>query len=385
MEREQAVVAGAGAAGLAAAAMMKKAGIPTTVLEKSDAVGTSWRRRYDSLRLNTLRWSSALPGYRLHRSYGRWPSRDDWVGYLERYADHHGLDVRFEHELERVDRADGGWLLTTSEGPIESENVVIALGLDHDPDVPDWPGREGFAGELIHASEYRNPKPFEGREVLIVGPGNTGSEIAHDLVQGGAKLPLRASMRTPPNIVNREQLGLPIMHVLALTSEWMPNRIFDSNVRSFQRLMFGNLSRYGIARSPYGAKQNVEERGVAPLVDDGFVEDLKRGEIEIVPETERLDGPEVVLADGARLRPDAIIACTGYRRGLEPLVGHLDVIGHLGMPQTLEGREDARHPGLYFIGYAPRVAGTLRMFKHEARRIARSVARRQKAAAAAAA
>jgi putative flavoprotein involved in K+ transport len=384
MEPQGAVVAGAGAAGLAAAAMLKRAGVAPVVLERSDAVGRSWRGRYDALRLNTLRWSSSLPGYRMERRYGRWPSRDDWVSYLERYADRHQLEIRFGVEVKRVDQANGDWRLETSAGVMEARNAVIALGLDHDPYIPDWPGREGFPGKLIHASEYRNPTPFQGQDVLIVGPGNTGSEIAHDLVQGGAKLPLHASMRTPPNIVNREQFGLPILSVIALATDWQPTRMFDATTRPIQRLLFGDLSEYGLPRSPYGMKQNVLERGVAPVVDDGFITDLKRRDIEIVPEIERFEGAEVVLEDGRRLSPEVVIACTGYRRGLEPIVGHLGAVDpHLGMPRVLKGSEDPRNPGLYFIGYAPRIAGTLRMFKHEARRIARSAARRQRAGVAA--
>lgn len=376
-ERLDAVVAGGGAAGLAAAAMLRQAGIVAPVLERTGEVGSSWRGRYDGLRLNTLRWSSALPGYKFDRRYGRWPSRDEWVAYLERYTEHHVLDVRFGTELRRVERDGDDWVIDTSGGPIVTRNVVLALGLDHDPVVPDWPGRDQFEGELIHASAYRNPKPYVGREVLIVGPGNTGSEITFDLVRGGAQLPVRASMRTPPNVINREQLGLPIMHVLGLANERMPARLFDPQARFLQRLVFGNLQPYGLGRSPLGLKENVTKRGIAPLVDDGFIAALKAGQVEIVPEIERFDGPDVVLIDGRRLRPEAVICATGYTRGLEPLVGHLGVVEpRLGMPRVLDGRDDPSNPGLYFVGYAPRVSGTLARFKYEARRVAKSIARR---------
>lgn len=381
-ERLDAVVAGGGAAGLAAAAMLRQSGVDASVLERTGQVGSSWRGRYDGLRLNTLRWSSALPGYKFDRRYGRWPSRDEWVAYLERYTEHHGLDLRFGTELHRVERDGDDWLLDTSGGPIVTRNVVLALGLDHDPVVPDWPGRDQFAGELIHASAYRNPKPYVGREVLIVGPGNTGSEIAFDLVRGGGQLPVRASMRTPPNVINREQLGLPIMHVLGLANERMPARLFDPQARVLQRLIFGDLRPYGLDPSPLGLKENITRRGISPLVDDGFIAALKAGQIEIVPEIERFDGPDVVLVDGRRLRPEVVICATGYTRGLEPLVGHLGVVEpRLGMPRVLDGRDDPSNPGLYFVGYAPRISGALARFKYEARRVAKSIARRVAGAA----
>jgi putative flavoprotein involved in K+ transport len=376
-ERLEAVVVGGGAAGLAAGAMLRRAGVAAPIVERTSAVGSSWRSRYDGLRLNTLRWSSALPGYACDRRYGRWPTRDEWVRYLEDYAAHHQLDLRFGIELRHVDRDGDDWRLTTSDGTITAGNVVLALGLDHDPFTPTWPGLDDFTGRLLHASAYRNPLPFAGKDVLIVGPGNTGSEIAFDLVRGGARLPVRASMRTPPNVINREQLGLPIMHVLGLLNERVPPRIFDPQARVLQRLVFGDLTPYGLGRPPFGVKENVVKRGIAPLVDDGFIAALKSGHVEIVPEIERFDGSDVVLVDGRRLRPEAVICATGYRRGLEPLVGHLGVVdGRLGLPRVLDGRADPSSPGLYFAGYAPRISGTLARFKHEARRIARSVAKR---------
>src|SRR4051794_39523743 len=104
----QAIVCGAGAAGLASAACLKRAGVEVTVLERGDAVATSWRRRYPALRLNTLGWMSTLPGYRAsRRRYGEFPRRDDWIRYLEDYAVHHGLEVRFGMEVTRVERANG--------------------------------------------------------------------------------------------------------------------------------------------------------------------------------------------------------------------------------------------------------------------------------------
>src|SRR5436190_7891425 len=106
----QAIVCGAGAAGLASAACLKRAGVDVTVLERGDAVGTSWRGRYPALRLNTLGWMSTLPGYRAtRRRYGEFPSRDNWVRYLEDYARRFELAIDFGSEVERVERANGKW------------------------------------------------------------------------------------------------------------------------------------------------------------------------------------------------------------------------------------------------------------------------------------
>ena len=111
----EAIVCGAGAAGLASAACLKRAGIAVAVLERGDSVGTSWRRRYDGLRLNTLGWMSTMPGYRAsRRRYGEFPARDDWVRYLEDYARHHGIEPEFGTDVRRVDSAGGGWRVESS-------------------------------------------------------------------------------------------------------------------------------------------------------------------------------------------------------------------------------------------------------------------------------
>src|SRR5262245_31505169 len=129
-----ALVCGAGAAALAAGATLGRKGVDTLVVERSDRVAASWRSRYAALRLNTPGWMSTQPRYRAtRRGYGEFPSRDKWIRYLEDYTAHHGLDVRFGTEVERIDRLDGGWQIQTTGGALEARAVVIATGFDHDP------------------------------------------------------------------------------------------------------------------------------------------------------------------------------------------------------------------------------------------------------------
>jgi putative flavoprotein involved in K+ transport len=99
---------------------------------------------------------------------------------------------------------------------------------------------------------------------------------------------------------------------------------------------------------------------------------IKAGQIEIVAAVEGFDGPDVLLADGARIQPEAVIAATGYRRGLEPLVGHLGVLGEDGIPLVSGGEQHHSAPGLFFNGYRPDLSGHLRPMRAEARAIARA-------------
>jgi putative flavoprotein involved in K+ transport len=371
----EAIVCGAGAAGLASAACLKRAGISTDVLERGEAVGTSWRRRYDGLRLNTVGWMSAMPGYRAtRRRYGEFPARDDWVRYLEDYARHHGVEPELGTEVKRVEPTAAGWRVETSTGPREARFVVMAMGSDHDPFIPEWPGRDDFEGELIHAAEFRSVEPFRNRDVLIVGPGNTGSEIATFLADGGAAR-VRTSMRTPPNIFTRKWLGVP-MNVSALAVDVAPPRVADAMGRFTQRLIFGDLSKHGLPFPPLGVRRSVEERLVAPAVDAGFVQAVKERRIELLPEIERFEGRDVVMVDGGRHQPDAVICATGYRRGLEPVVGHLGVLDERGLPRGAPTIEVPEAPGLFFVGYWSKVSGQLRLIRSEAKRMAREAKRR---------
>jgi putative flavoprotein involved in K+ transport len=372
----EAIVLGAGTAGLAAAATLRGAGVDVVVFERSDQVASSWRSRYDGLRLNTTAAMSTMPGYRARRRhYGEFPSRDAWIEYLEDYASHHQIDVRFGSEVQNLARENGGWRVGTDHGELDARFVVVATGFDHDPDIPDWPGRDGFTGELIHSSAYRNPEPFLGRDVLVVGPGTTGSEIAALLSQGGARR-VRVACRTPPNVTKRKILGTSI-NVSGIVLNHVPMRVVDEIVWWSQRILFGDLEPYGIPRSPYGIATTVFQRQQTPAYDDGFVRLLKSGEIKIVPAVAGFDGSDVLLADGARIQPDAVIAATGYRRGLEPLVGHLGVLDENGIPLVSGGTQHPSAPGLFFNGYRANLSGQLRLMRPDARAIAKAARKRR--------
>jgi putative flavoprotein involved in K+ transport len=372
----EAVVCGAGTAGLAAAAALRAVGVDVIVLERSEEVGASWRTRYDELRLNTPGWMSTQPGYRAsRRRYGEFPTRDAWIAYLEDYAAHHRIDVRFGTQVRRLESANGGWRLETDREDLQARFVVIATGFDHDPALPEWPGREGFGGELIHSSAYRNPEPYRGRDVLVVGPGTTGSEVAALLSRGGAGR-VRVACRTPPNLTARKILGASV-NIHGLVLDRLPLRVADQIGWMSQRVLFGNLDRYGLQRSPIGIATQ-SRRQQAPAYDSGFVGLLKAGRIEIVAAVVGFDGPDVLLADDTRIQPDAVIAATGYRRGLEPLIGHLGVLDDDGKPLVSGGNEHPSARGLFFNGYRSDLSGQLRLMRPDARAIARAVKRQRR-------
>jgi putative flavoprotein involved in K+ transport len=246
-ESRQVYVIGGGPAGLAVGAELHRRGMHPVILERGEQVGTSWRAGYDRLHLHTVRGLSGLPGLGIPRAAGRWPSRDAVIDYLERYRDRHELEVRSGTEVERIATAqaqdgDGArWVIHTTAGErFPTRSVVVATGHAHTPYVPEWPGLESYTGQLRHAREYRNPVPFAGLDVLVVGVGNSGSEIAVDLGEGGARR-VWIAVRTPPQIVRRDMAGWPA-HATGILVSRLPAALVDPVARLQRRLTIPDLN-----------------------------------------------------------------------------------------------------------------------------------------------
>jgi putative flavoprotein involved in K+ transport len=144
-------------------------------------VACALRGHYDRLHLHTTRTLSDLPGSGFSRRHGRWVPRDGVVSYLENYAERNRLDVRFDTAVLRLERRDGGWLLPTGpDDEIAVDQVVIVTGYNRRPFLPAWKGRDEYMGNLLHAASYRSPEPCRDKQVLVVGAGNSGAEIAVD-------------------------------------------------------------------------------------------------------------------------------------------------------------------------------------------------------------
>lgn len=373
MSQAPVVVVGAGAAGLATAAALRERGRAVQVLERADRVGASWAGRYDSLHLHTVRWLSGLPGLPIPRSYGRWVARDDLLQYLATYARKRSVGPELGTTVTRIDRdGTGGWVVRTDRGDRVASRVVVATGYSHTPRRPEWPGVETFPGDVRHSADYREPSPYAGKRVLVVGAGNSATEIALDLLRVGAEVTL--SVRTPPNIVRRDAFGVP-SQVFGIALKRVPERFMDPLTATLRRISVPDLTAHGLPRSadPYSTFRRT---GTVPILDTGIVDAVRAGRVRVVAATVSVDGPTVHLADGRSLTPDAVVAATGFATGLEPMVGHLDVLDRRGVP-TVHGADD--HPaarGLHFVGLEATLSGLLREIGLEARRVGRALADR---------
>ncbi|MFR9673609.1 flavin-containing monooxygenase [Streptomyces sp. TR06-5] len=368
-------VVGGGPGGLAVAAALQRRGLRAVVLEKSSSVGASWHTHYDRLRLHTTRRWSALPGLPIPRSYGRWVARADLVRYLEAYADHHRLELAQGVEVTRLERGpDGtGWTLHAKGGRrLAAPAVVVATGFNHTPRLPAWPGRETFTGELLHASRYRNAEPFRDKDVLVVGSGNTGAEIAVDLAEGGAER-VRLAVRTPPHIVRRSTLGWPAQANGVLCRR-LPVGLVDRMAAQLAKAAVPDLAPYGLPRPETGLYTRARQ-GAIPVQDVGLIKAVRQRRVEPVAAVSSFDGDKVELTDGTAVAPEVVVAATGYERGLEPLVGHLGVLGDNGRPLVHGPHSHPGARGLYFTGYTNPLSGMLRELARDAERIARAIDR----------
>jgi putative flavoprotein involved in K+ transport len=292
--------------------VLRAEGLRSLVVDRAAEVGSAWRAHYDRLRLHTERALSGLPGLPIPRKHGKWVPRAGVVEYLEEYARHHQIELRLSTPVERLDREDGAWKLATPSGPVLARAAVIATGYNHTPHLPPWPGRETFAGELLHSAKYKNADRFRGRHVLVVGTGNSGAEIAVDLVEGGAAS-VRIAVRTPPNIIRREVVGGLASQRLGIVLRHVPPAIVDPIARVVQRLTVGDLEPYGLRPSPRGLYTRARE-GQIPILDVGLIDALKSGRVTVVSAVRAFEGRDVILEDGSRIQPDAVIAATGYLR-----------------------------------------------------------------------
>ena len=367
-----AVVIGAGPAGLAAAAELQKVGYSVIVIDAADSVGSSWSKHYDRLHLHTSRTMSSLPGRPMPRRYGRWVARDDFREYLGDYAKAEKLDVRLGVKATSIRRTDGHWVVDTSIGALTADAVVVATGYNHTAKIPDWPGVTEYEGRVIHSSEYRNPAALDARDVLVVGPGNSGAEIAADLA--GAGTLVRLAARTPPNIVRRQVLGIPTQS-LTLSTSPLPTKIADRVARGMQILTVGNLSKYGLPKAPRGIFSQQAEDDVTPTIDVGLIDALKAGTITVVGAVESFTKDAVRLADGTSISPELVLVATGFQRGLEPLVGDLGVIAPGGRPLINADEQLPGLEGLFFLGYSNPITGNIRQVAIDAKKIARRSAR----------
>jgi putative flavoprotein involved in K+ transport len=371
MPQADVVVVGAGASGLSAAAALQRRGIDAVVIERDATLGGTWARRYERLHLHTVRAYSGLAHYPIPRRAAKYLSRDAYVAYLNEYALHFGLRIVTGQTVQKIHldaRAPDHWQVCFPHDCWQARVVVVASGQYRVPLTPVLPGLQTYGGQFTHSAVYQNGNGYAGKRVLVVGAGNSGAEIATDLVECGAAF-VALSVRSAPPIVPRDPFGTPVQRTSMLLS-LLPPRLADRLGQWTARLVLGDLSRHGwptVDWRPYSSRR-------VPVIDVGFVSMLKKGRVKIRPALVSLTATDALYADGRAEPFDAIIMATGYGTGLASLLDAPGMLDAGGEPLTRSG-EPTGSAGLFFIGYTHSLRGHLFEANRDSRKLAAHVER----------
>lgn len=366
----QVVIVGAGPAGLAVAARLKHAGISFEILEKDQVVAPKWRDHYDRLHLHTTKRFSYLPFKPFDQDLPTFVSKDQYFKYAGKYAVEQGINPLFGEYAKAITGTPNRWLVRTNNHQIETDNVVVATGINHQAKLPDWV--ESARIPVLHASQYNNPAQFEEDRFLVVGFGNSGAEIALDLAEQGKKV--WSSIRSEVNVVPLKILGQSTQ-ATGSALERLPFGLGNIIGKAIARLAVGNLSKYGLKSSSLAPAQMLKELGRTPMIDLGTIKMIKRGRIRVVGDVESVNDV-VHLKDGRTLQVDRIICATGYTNGLSQLIPGIEKqFDALGQPPLI-----AKGPleGLYFPGFDNHhLGGILKRIREESALVLESMQSKQ--------
>ena len=325
-EKVQTIIIGGGQAGLSVGYHLKRRGAEFLILEAHDRIGDSWRQRWDSLRLFTPAQFDALPGLPFPADRNAFPSKDQMADYLEAYARHFDLPVVTGARVDRLSKPGDHFLLSVGDEEFEAQHVVVAMADFQRPRLPEFAGQLGSGIVQLHSTEYKNPAQLADGDVLVVGVGNSGSELALEFARAGHRTWLS---------------GTP--------SGELPFRIDGTAARLFlRRLVFRVLfHRILTLATPMGRRAGPRMRShAAPLIRTKL-KDLDQAGVIRVPRTRGVRDGLPLLDDGQVLQVSNVVWCTGYERGFSWI--DLPVFDERGMPMHRRGVAVAV-PGLSFVG-----------------------------------
>ena len=358
-ERHAVIIIGAGQAGLSMGYHLKRAGVPFLILDANARTGDSWRNRWDSLKLFTPAYLDGLDGMPFPAPAQGYPTKDEMADYLVSYAARFGLPIEHNAKVLKLTRGEGGYVVETAERHYVADQVVVALGSYQVPRVPRFAAELDPAIVQLHSLDYRGPEQTRPGTTLLVGAGNSGAEIAMDLVRAGRRVAMAG--RVPGEIPFRTTT--PAGRVLA---------------RILMRFVFHRVLTLG---TPIGRKARQGFIGKGTPLIRVKQRDLTAAGVEFVPRMEGVADGKPRLVGGQVLDVENVIWCTGFSGGLSFI--KLPVFDEAGEP--VQQRGVSAEPGLYFLGqhflYAAS-SGMIQGVGRDARYVARAIAKYARQAAA---
>lgn len=318
MKKYESVIIGGGQAGLAMGYFLKKEKLSFVIIEKNGNVGDSWRQRYNSLVLFTPRQYSSLPGLQMIGPSEDFPTKDDMADYLNDYVKHFDLPVMLNTNVTQLNKLpDGSFIIETTSGIIKAQQVIIAAGAFQKPYIPPL-SKDGTGAFQLHSSEYRSPEEVPGGEVLIVGGGNSGAQLAVELAKD-------------------RKVTIAVGHRM----KFLPLTILGKSI-------FYWLEKLGLL---FAGADTIKGSWFQKQKDPIFGKELKtliqNKKVDVKPKAIQVSDKEVLFEDGTQRNFESIIWSTGFVPSYEWI--HIEgVVSAEGKPIHKRGVTQIK--GVYFIG-----------------------------------
>lgn len=322
-EYVETLVIGGGQAGLAMGYQLSRRDLPYKVVDANPRIGDAWRNRWDSLRLFTPNRLNRLPGMRFPGYRWGFPSKNEWADFLESYARRFDLHIETGVRVERLTREGDGFVATSGHRRFEADNVVVAMSSWQRPRVPDFASELASRIVQFHVSGYRDPDQLQAGDVVVVGAGNSGAEVAIELAR-----------------THRVLLSGPSTGAIPFRPESVVGRALMPFIG---RIIF---HRVLTTRTPIGRKVRSKMISTGEPLIRVKPKDLRARGVERVPRVVGIEGGLPRLEDGRILDVANVVWCTGFEPGFEwidlPVLGPREPLHDRG----IVGSE----PGLYFVG-----------------------------------
>jgi dimethylaniline monooxygenase (N-oxide forming) len=361
MVSTRACIIGAGSSGISALQVLRADGIEVDCFEMGSDVGGNWRydndngvsSAYRSLHINTSRAAMEYAAYPMPADLPDYPSHWQIAAYFDDFVDHFGLRdaITFRTEVTKVEPVEGGGYDVTVRSRDAArearthhyDHVLVANGHHWDPRWPEpsFPGSEHFPGRQLHAHYYRTPDVFDGKRVVVLGIGNSATDIAVEASRTAKATYL--AMRRGAWIIPKFLFGMPTDHLTDSPLARGPLPLQKLGMRTMLRIAVGKMTDYGLPQPDHDILE------AHPTVSDDLLSRLGHGDITVKPSISRFDGPTVHFTDGSSVDADVVVYCTGYKVTfpfLDDTVvraqdNHIDLYRRVVSPDR---------PGLYFIG-----------------------------------
>ncbi|XP_074363079.1 putative indole-3-pyruvate monooxygenase YUCCA4 [Apium graveolens] len=347
------IIVGAGPSGLAVAACLKQSQIPSLVLERSDCIASLWQQRtYDRLKLHIPKQFCQLPLLEYPKHYPKYPTKHQFISYMESYAKHFCIEPKFKQVVEKAEFVNGIWRVRSQDCEYISRWLIVATGENAEPVIPEIVGLERFNGNVVHTSGYKSGLEFRKQKVLVVGCGNSGMEVSLDLCRHNASPHM--VVRNSVHVLPREIFCCSTFGIAMALHKWLPLRLVDKFILLMSNLTLGSIEKLGLRRPKTGPIELKNTTGKTPVLDGGALNQIKSGNIKVMEEVREITRNGAKFMDGQEKEFDSIVLATGYKSNVPFWLKGSDFFTEEGMPRTAFPNGWKGENGLYTVGFTRR-------------------------------